>query len=452
MSSAEPAVDAPLLKRELRSLVTFDRGVRAIEPVVRPDRYRTLGTVARDQFAVRGGGYSYAAASFGDGATVIDMRRFDRVLAFDTALGVMTVEAGMTVGDLLALAGREGWWLPVMPGYPAITIGGCVAANVHGKNPGRAGTFRRLVRRLTLQHPAHGTVTLDAGGDRSVLDLTLGGYGLTGVIQTVTLQLERLPGPRLTFTREAVASLDEGLQRVSRTPPDAAFYYTWHDGAPGARFGRGLGYHGAFVTGAIRTEDLSRPYRRLDTGRARLPVSVWNPWLTPIGNWGYYWAERAQPATGELGVFESCFPFARSPAIFKLFGRPGFIEYQALVSAESAPEYVRRVTALLQSGRYPSVLVSMKWFAGEQRYLRFERSGACITVYLTRTASGLDAARKLDEVLVDVGGLPNIVKDSRLPLEVVRSSYEDYDGFRDALRSWDPRAAVRSELRARLAL
>ncbi|MEQ1727498.1 MAG: FAD-binding oxidoreductase, partial [Vicinamibacterales bacterium] len=389
-------MDASLLQTERRRFVTFDRGVSAVEAVVRPDRHRLLEQATGVPFVPRGAGYSYAATSFGGGATAVEMSRFNRVLAFDRANGLITVEAGMTIGDLLALAGPDGWWLPVMPGYPAITIGGCVAANVHGKNPGRAGTFRGLVRGITLHHPRHGTVALHTGTDDDLLELTLGGYGLTGVIVSVTLQLDRLPGSTLTLKRRPLASVRDGLGLVMATPHDAAFFYTWHDGAPGRHFGRGIGYHGRFLEGPIDRTQLTRRYRRLDTARARLPFSIWNRWLTPVGNAGYYWMERARSDSARMGVFDSCFPFAGSPAIFRLFGRPGFIEYQAILDAASAADYLAGVERLLGTGRYPSVLVSMKWFAGEQRLLRFERAGVCITVYLVRNSSGLEAAAGLD--------------------------------------------------------
>ena len=70
------------------------------------------------------------------------------------------MESGVTLGDVFAVASREGLGLPVQPGYPAITVGGCIAANVHGKNPVREGTFVDSVLDLTLFHPALGVVRL----------------------------------------------------------------------------------------------------------------------------------------------------------------------------------------------------------------------------------------------------------------------------------------------------
>ena len=144
------------------TFVSFDGAVSASGVCQRPDRYRFIDAPDPDLAPriARGGGYSYAAASFGAGSVVQDMRRFNRILGFDPAARIIEVEAGVTLGDVFAVASREGLGLPVQPGYPAITVGGCIAANVHGKNPVREGTFVDSVLDLTLFHPDRGVLRL----------------------------------------------------------------------------------------------------------------------------------------------------------------------------------------------------------------------------------------------------------------------------------------------------
>src|SRR5688572_15787363 len=108
-------------------LVSFDGQVRRRQVVARPDRYRHLQALGSGQRrSVLGGGYSYAAAGFGaEESLVQDCRAFDRILAFDEGQGLLECEAGTTLGKVHAVAGPRGWYLPVQPGYPRITIGGC---------------------------------------------------------------------------------------------------------------------------------------------------------------------------------------------------------------------------------------------------------------------------------------------------------------------------------------
>ena len=118
---------------ERKRFVSFDGGTAEDAEYFRPDRYRMIDDSLEGPYRiVRGGGYSYAAASFGGGSIVENFTLFNRVLEFDSQSGLIKVEAGITLSDLLGVTVPRGFWLPVIPGYPAITVGGCIAANVHG--------------------------------------------------------------------------------------------------------------------------------------------------------------------------------------------------------------------------------------------------------------------------------------------------------------------------------
>ena len=204
-------------------LVSFDGGVSTRVAVQRPDRYRHLEAAwgdGRPRIA-RGGGYSYAAASFDADSVTSDMRRFDRILAFDSASRRVKVEAGLTLGRLLAFTTGRGLWITQIPGYPDITVGGAIAANVQGKGAFRAGTFRHAVVDVTLFHSDRGWTTLSRNENPSVFELTLGGFGLTGTIVSATLQLEPLPGYEVS-TRVCRSRHCPRASRACVTPPSVA--------------------------------------------------------------------------------------------------------------------------------------------------------------------------------------------------------------------------------------
>src|SRR5262245_20690080 len=160
---------------ETIKLVSFDGGVTATCPRWRPDRDQAIESLAGDEPRIaRGGGYSYAAASFGAGSLVMDMTGFDRVLDFDEESYRIEAQAGVTLEGVLGVTGPRNLLLAVQPGYPRITIGGCIAANVHGKNPFSEGTFAHHVERLTLFHPRHGTLELSRDSLPDLFHLTCG--------------------------------------------------------------------------------------------------------------------------------------------------------------------------------------------------------------------------------------------------------------------------------------
>ena len=445
----------PRVRGEPAHLVSFDGGFREHSVCHRPDRYRLLESDVDSRARIaRGGGYSYAAASFGGGAVTVEMRKFNRILGFDPARRTIEVEAGTTLGELLPVTARAGLWLPVQPGYPAITVGGCIAANVHGKNPFRDGTFRACVADLTLFHPDHGFRRLSETEGATAFELTSGGYGLTGIVVAATLRLEPLCGGRITVKRHAVGSLPEAVRVVKDLAGQSLFAYTWHDATPRRRtFGRGYVYEGALDPGGLDAQEFAVPYRVLTAGaRARLPFSLWNTASARVFASGYWHLERRRREVTTSNLFDAIFPFARRSAYFRLFGRPGLVEYQVIVPLDGVESFLAELRHLLLSAPVPSVLLSMKVFAGEPRLLRFERDGVCLTLNLERNAATLDLLARLDELSIDTRALPNIIKDSRIPLRVVRACYAEYERFRQELAAFDSRRRFRSELSERLAL
>jgi decaprenylphospho-beta-D-ribofuranose 2-oxidase len=439
---------------ETKTFVSFDGGVSAPASYCRPDRYRMIEDHrVRAHRIARGGGYSYAAASFGAGSLVLDMTRFNRVLRFDASAGLIEVEAGITLGDLFGLTGPRGLWLAVQPGYPDITIGGCIAANVHGKNPYGEGAFVRLVAALSLYHPRRGTVRIDRESDPELFEMTCGGYGLTGVILSATLRLERLPGSSVSLRRIPIAGLAEGLAQVLDSTEGSAFAYTWHDGTPSARtFGRGFVFQGMSAPGPPPPVAVL-PYRKLAAAsRGRWLLPVWGPLTTRLLAGGFRRAQAMKPETTEMPLFEAMFPFARRREYFLLFGRRGLAEYQVLVPHPAIRAFLQDLEREVLRTRPPVVMLSMKLFRGNQRFLRFEGDGVCFTLDLVRSPAGLAFLPVLDRLTAAAGGIPHIIKDSRLPAAVVRQCYSEYERFREKLVAHDPERLFRSELSERLEL
>jgi decaprenylphospho-beta-D-ribofuranose 2-oxidase len=436
------------------SFVSFDGGVSLRASYCRPDRYRIIEENSeRTHSIARGGGYSYAAASFGVGSFVVDMTRLNRLLRIDPASRLVEVEAGMTLGDLFALTAPLGLWLPVQPGYPDITIGGCIAANVHGKNPHREGTFDQSVVSLNLYHPRRGMVKIGRQSEAELFELTCGGYGLTGIILSATLHLEPLPGPVASVRRIPIDGLAEGLERVSALTEGSAFAYTWHEGTPSTRaFGRGFVFQGRIAPGPPPPVAVP-PYRRLVAARrGRLPISVWGRRTTWLLAGGFRRLEAMKPEVTEMALFDAMFPFARRGEYFLLYGQRGLAEYQALVPSGAIAGFLQELEGEVLRKRPPLVMLSMKLFRGSQRLLRFEGDGVCFTADLARSSAGLGFLPVLDRLTMAAGGIPNIIKDSRLSAAVVRECYPEYKRFRENLRVFDPEGRFRSELSERLEL
>jgi decaprenylphospho-beta-D-ribofuranose 2-oxidase len=432
--------------------VSFDGTETCHGSVVAPDRYRDLHAVLAGPgpFVARGAGLSYCQASAGAGVMTVSTRSFNRFLAFDPDRLQVTVETGVTVGELVRFAVGRDAWFPVLPGHPAITVGGCAGFNVHGKSQHDVGCFSDHVVSLTLLHPDHGELVCSRGDNPDLFELTLGGMGLTGYITTVTLQLRALPGPSVRRAAHPVGNLAEAVDvmRSLAVPGRAGgTLYSWNDlNSTGARFGRGVVYVESFDAAAMPSRV---SYRPLGSGRRRGPAIAGRRVVTRLVNAGYATRERLRPERLR-SVEDAAFPINGNEAHYRLFGRRGFREHQVLVPTDAWPAAAREIERLVAAAEAPITLGSLKLFSGDPRLLWFRGSGICLAVDV---AAGERADRlfsRLDRVALDHGALVNLSKDSRLDARTVGRLYPGYEEFCRRLGDHDPKRRFDSMLRRRI--
>lgn len=437
----------PILRQT--KFVTFDGSLSQVTAHQRPDRYRQLEVdFGRRKRIARGAGLSYVAASFGSDVVVQQMTAFDRLLGFDPAGRTIRVEAGCSLAKLVAWAQEQGLCVPVLPGYPLITVGGCVAADVHGKNPFRDGTFCDWVDRMTLFHPSRGYRVIDRSNDAVLFEATCGGFGMTGLIVDVTLRLVPLPARNVRVERVPVDSLSDAVDRL-RAADDRDFAYSWHDGTlRGSRFGRGILYFGAWTDEGDPPADATfRPMTA--SGRSTLPFPLWNRLTARTAN-ELFRRLAAFRTTQVCSPFEAAFPFAHQTLYHRFYGRRGFREVQILVPDQGVQDFISGLSALVSCIDPPIVMMSLKKFSGRQKSLSLSGTGMLFALDLCHSERTLTFLSELDALMLSVGAQPNVSKDSRLPGEVASRALPSYAEFFRRVSLSDSDALYASDLSRRL--
>lgn len=422
-----------------------------------PDRYGYWDTDFGDSPRIaRGAGLSYAPASFAAQAVTTELRSFNRALSFDPSLPTIEVEAGMNLGELYNILAPRNLYLPVQPGHPAISVGGCVAADVHGKNQFRDGTFMAQVKSLRLFHPRHGVLEIDRNREAALFKLTCGGYGLTGDIISVVLTPRRAPSHKV-FVQVTPLKDIFGLPELLMQSADRAdLVYSWHDfTAKGRDFGAGFVREGRFSTDAVDDKPLGQAgvMGTLDAAtRGNWRFSFFNRGTTRPFNWLFHRASLLSAANQVIDFRSLAFPVESKTSYFRLFGRKGFCEYQFVVPVAAFSQTIDQIKVRL--ARYPVAvtLASAKLFRGDRELLRFRGDGICLALNFPRNADAAPFASFLDGLLIESKGLPNIIKDSRLSATTVERTYEGYEAFRSGRRQFDPKHLYTSELAKRLHL
>ena len=442
-----PNHDKQMTPKTLRS---FDGTEKADGFLARPDRYRHLldACAQGKNFIPRGAALTYCNASAGNGVATISTLAFNRILEFSPQTGSVVVEPGIRLGDLFKFTVPRGFLLAIMPGHPSITVGGCIGCDIHGKNQHREGNFENSVEELTVYHPEFGERQCSRQVLPELFDLTLGGFGLTGVITSARLKLAELPGDALEVRRRPVGNLIEAVELLQQEH-DSDVVYSWHDfNRRGARFGQGYLYSGRFLVrhtvSDLRFQILTPENRR------RWPVGLLSSPVLCVAMRGYGWAQRLKSTTYLEPLPRAMFPIVGKESYFRIYGSAGFQEYQVIVPFDRWSRFADRLRSMIAESGVAVGLASLKLFSGKQQFLRFDGTGVCLAIDVPAGERARRFFASLDALTLDLGGTVNIAKDSRLNAEFVRRVFPQYDRFRDALANHAPKRHIQSCLRKRL--
>jgi decaprenylphospho-beta-D-ribofuranose 2-oxidase len=406
--------------------------------------------------AFRGLGRSYGDAAQSAGGTVLETTRMAGVVAFDRVAGIVRAEAGLSIDALLREIVPAGWFVPVTPGTRMVTLGGAVAADVHGKNHHRDGSFGAHVVGLRLVTPDGGVQEL-APGD-TLFDATVGGMGLTGLILDVTVRLLPVTSAFLRVTTSRAADLDALMATLEAQ--DAAHRYSvaWIDClSSGRSLGRGVVTAGDHLGAEALPAALAADPLRFDPRtRLRAPSVVPSGLLNrlTVGVFNEGWFRRA-PATPRTGVEHAASFFHPLDGVAdwnRIYGPRGFVQYQYAVPFGAEATVARTIRALSSSG-VASFLAVLKRFGAEgSGLLSFPMPGWTLAIDVP-TGPGLPALlARLDREVLDAGGRLYLAKDARMPRHLFEAGYPRLEAFRRIRRAVDPEGRIVTDLSRRLAL
>ena len=330
----------------------------------------------------RGGGLAYGDAALNVGGRIVAMGRLNRFLAFDSASGHISCEAGVTLGEILDVCIPEGWFLAVTPGTARATVGGCFACDVHGKNHHLVGSFAQHVVSANILTGKGEVMTCGPDLQDDLFWATAGGMGLTGIILDVTLRLQRIETAYVNAQNIVTRDLDETFRQINANG-DATYSVAWLDGiGRGPRLGRGvvmLGEHAKLtdLPPERRTAPLATSGRRARSLPFGLPSGILvRPVALAFNEIIYrrYAAMGDAPALVELHQY--FYPLDAIDNWNRLYGPRGFLEYQAVLPSTRAFDAIRQMLEMLDRAGKVSFFTSVKQLGGEfGRPLVISRAG-----------------------------------------------------------------------------
>jgi decaprenylphospho-beta-D-ribofuranose 2-oxidase len=455
-------------------LTGWGRTAATAAQVVRPRSVEAIRQVLAEPpprgLVARGLGRSYGDAAQAAGGLVVDCTGLAPALTIDAERGIVTAGAGLSFDRLLRDLLPLGWFVPVTPGTRHITVGGAVAADVHGKNHHVDGSFGAAVLGLTLVLPGGEVVRTGPGADEDpdLFWATVGGMGLTGVIVEATFRCLPVETSRMVVDTERTADLDDALARMAATDHDYHYSVAWID-----LLARGRSTGRSVLTRArhARAEDLQGRKGLLADAplAARDPLAFdpkqWlaaPPWV-PTGLLrsetvrafnAMWYAKAALAPTRRLQSLASYFhPLDGVAGWNRLYGRYGFVQYQFVVPFDGV-DTLRSVVADLSAAGVASFLAVLKRFGpAGSGHLSFPMEGWTLALDVPVGATRLpEMLADFDTRVAAAGGRVYLAKDSTLHPDLVSSMYPRLEAWRQVRARVDPAGTLRSDLARRLGL
>ncbi|MEP3265273.1 MAG: FAD-binding oxidoreductase [Hyphomicrobiales bacterium] len=372
-----------------------------------------------------GNGRSYGDSCHNDAGVLIHQGANTSILNFDTETGLMQVQAGALLVDVLEMAIPHGFFLAVSPGTRFVSIAGAIANDVHGKNHHVRGTFGCHVERFSLWRSDGVIHECSASENSDLFAATIGGMGLTGIILDATIRLMKVPSADVRQTTIKFQNLSEYFSAIDEVDNNHEYSVAWIDQlAKGAKLGRGAMMAGDHVAGDGTVQKVVSP--RLSVP-FQPPVNLLNRFTLSAFNAAYYAKARA----GETVV--------RWPSYFypldgikhwnRLYGPKGLFQHQSVYPSDAGEETTAHLIECAQAHGHASFLTVLKRFGdvASPGLFSFPKPGFTLTLDFANqgppTLKMLDA---LDEITLKAGGRINPYKDARMSARAFAASFPEW--------------------------
>jgi FAD/FMN-containing dehydrogenase len=412
-----------------------------------------------------GAGHSYTDAALNTGGIVLDVTPMRRILSWDAQQGIMRVEPGVTLQEMVQVAWKDGWWPVVAPSTARVTIGGCVAMNVNGRNAWKSGPFGATILSMDVLLATGESRTLAPEQEPQLFHAFVGSIGLLGIITSITVQLQRLGSGLVTIRRRRAAAMDEIFALFAEEQQNSDFMEAWLDGfARGNQLGRGhvtsARLSSAGQGGGAPFATFASP-GRLEESAASLAARLVRPALSQavqmVNRINY---RRGGGSPGKDGQLRSLVPFTFWPGAF-FSGYPallpqGIETFQAFVPEQAAPTIFKEVLQYSQLQGCMPLWCVIKKHRHDPFLLSYQVDGFSLELNYARTGQPVQQLQQMllqmIATVIDAGGRFYLAKDHFQTATQYRQSVGEQviETFLQLKQQFDPEMRLQSDLFRRL--
>jgi FAD/FMN-containing dehydrogenase len=408
--------------------------------------------------SVSGCRHSMGGQQFATDSICIDTRSLDRVISFDQERGLIEAEAGIQWPKLIrayldAQRDRAKQWgvAQKQTGADTFTLGGSLSSNVHGRGLAMKPLISNI-ESFTLINAEGKSIRCSRDENNELFRVAIGGYGLFGLIESVTLRL--VPRQKLRRVVEIIRADDLPKRfedRIAQKFLYGDFQFSVDEKSPDFL------QHGVFscyepieehepivAKRELRDEDWLDLLRLAYTDRGKAFKRYSDYYLSTNGQ--TYWSD-----TNQLSAY---LPNYAQEIREQIGGEESsLIITEIYVPRTDLPDFLSQAAELLRSNGTIAIYGTVRLIEkDDESFLAWARKPyACIIFNLLtlHTPGGIEASARSFRGLIDLaiarGGSYYLTYHKFAKPEQVVACYPQFKQFLDLKRKYDPTERFQSD-------
>ena len=448
----------------------WSRSTSAMGQIARPRNIEEIREVlenaeAKDLcIANRNAGRSYGDATLIDSEIILDTSLMNRILNWNPESGVIEVEPGVTIEQVLLRTAGDGWVFPVMPGTRFVSMAGALSNNVHGKNAYHQGYVGEHVLSCMVLLANGDHVCCGSGQNEELFHCIISGMGFIGVFTKITLQLRRVPSFYIHGKVRKFRSFGELIDSYDEIKKSYEYSIAWIDSLkPGAELGRGELHFGNFRNDQdfrITQHDVPKrlggivPHR---TVAVAARVSMNRHTMRLVNDIQMRTSNMSADVDGEkISLSQYHYLMDMKFPHYNRFFRHGFFLYQPIVPFDRATAVYLRLMKMTLDYGFPSYMTGLKAYRSQRVpfLTTFELDGFSLTMDIPKVPMRIreqtEMFYRMNDIVIQNGGRIYLGKTSVATKEHLYAMYPRVNEFLRCKNKYDGTHRFQSNMYRRI--
>jgi len=382
----------------------------------------------------RGNGRSYGDSSINI-LNTIDMKNFNRFLYFDESQGLLIAEAGVLLKEVIDVFLPKGWFPTVTPGTKFVTLGGMVAADVHGKNHVKNGSFGNHIHWLDIINSDGEIIRCSRENNSDLFFWTLGGMGLTGIILKVAFFLRPVKTSWIKEKTFVASNINQAFE-IFENNLNSTYAVAWIDCySKGKNLGRSLIKFGEHAE--KKELNFNKKLKTFTISKKKkisipffLPSLILNKVNVRIFNFFYFLKGIISKKNKYVDWDTFFYPLDKISNWNKIYGKKGFAQFQCVIPLSRSKKAISELLNCISYSKSSAFLAVLKRFGDQKSNFSFPMEGYSLALDFPINSDNLFLMKLLDEITIKNGGRFYLAKDSRVKRDTFENSDNRVDEFR----------------------